>query len=178
MRCLNRITAAVVRPFPLNVCSSPRCSSGPPHVSKVIPPEGPKEGGMMLRVEGAAFVESTDLACRFSRLDPATNTPIHKTASATYVSPTAVLCESPAWEEDDCPNCDATALSGAFSGHSGSRYVRSTSTTLTKNLGIGSYLKLTGVTNIGHVAAGTLTPMTQTFQVEKLEACTGTHSSI
>lgn len=141
-----------------------------PYVGRIFPTQGPKEGGTLVRVEGRGFVENTDLTCRFTRNNPLLKTPIDKMVPASYVSPTTVLCESPAWDEDDCPNCENVALDGTVSGHSGSRYLRSTSTTLTKNLGVGSFIKFAGGTT-GH--GSTLAPLMQTFQVQKVEACSG-----
>jgi len=121
-------------------------------------------------LQGAGFRSDERALCRFSRLNPSTETTVTKTTKSTYVSSTEVKCDAPSWEEDSCPSCaGATALSGTFSGHTGSPYLRSTSNLVNTEIGVGDYIQFAG----SSVQPGSSGYLTQYFQVKAIEACTG-----
>jgi hypothetical protein len=56
-----------------------------PYVQSLSPPEGPKQGGTPITIQGAGFRNDERAVCRFSRLNPATETTVTKTTQSTYV---------------------------------------------------------------------------------------------
>jgi len=146
-----------------------------PYLQQLEPLEGPKQGGTPITIQGAGFINDERLTCRFSRLNPNTEMTVTKMTSATYVSSTEIVCDSPEWEEDACPTCidsaDATYVNlGSFVGHSGSRYIRSSNPSIGDKIGVGDYIQLAGA-QIG--TAPLKTALTQYFQIQAIERCAG-----
>jgi len=142
------------------------------YLQQLSPAFGPKQGGTPITLQGAGFVNDQRARCRFSRLDPNAETTITKLTTAKYVSPTEVNCDAPDWEESSCPTCvpGTTALTGTFFGHTGSRYLRSSSTTLSAEVGVGDYIQLAAAT-IGVGAASR--KLTQYYQIQAISTCSG-----
>jgi len=138
-----------------------------PYLQSLYPTEGPKQGGTMITVSGAGFRDDERLVCRFSRLNPQTETTLTKTTAATYVSSTEIICVAPEWDEDACASCaGSNALSGTFFGHTGSPYLRSSSSTLTGEIGVGDYIKLTAASIGSHKRA-----LTQYYEIAAIQTC-------
>jgi hypothetical protein len=81
-------------------------ASSVPYVSSISPAVGSKEGGTRITVTGAAFEDSADLKCKFSRVEPETEQVVEKMTCGTYKSATEIVCDSPSWDEATCPYCD------------------------------------------------------------------------
>lgn len=145
--------------------------SDAPYLQSLSPTEGPKQGGTQITLQGAGFRDDSRALCRFSRLNPSTETTITKTTASTFVSSTEVTCASPEWEEDACPSCaGATALTGTFFGHTGSPYLRSSSNVVPSEIGVGDYIQLAAATIEPNAAT-----LTQYYQIKAIQACTATN---
>ncbi|KAF4649993.1 hypothetical protein FOZ61_000763, partial [Perkinsus olseni] len=59
-------------------------------VASVSPPFGSSEGGTTVLLQGSHFVDSSELSCRFGTT---------VVAATRFISPSAILCESPAHQE-------------------------------------------------------------------------------
>jgi hypothetical protein len=144
-----------------------------PYLQSLSPADGPKQGGTRITVQGAGFQNDERLTCRFARLNPNTEMTVTKTTSASYVSPTEIVCDSPEWEEDACPTCGSAvplkngANNALFMGHTGSRYLRTDSTSLIQQIGVGDYIKMAAAT------VGSGTPLVQYFEIDAIEQCSG-----
>jgi hypothetical protein len=139
-----------------------------PYLQSLSPLEGPKQGGTQITIQGAGFKDDSRAQCRFSRLNPSTETTVTKVTPSTYVSSTEVSCAAPAWEEDECTSCAGTnKLSGTFYGHTGSPYLRSSSIDLIKEIGVGDYIKLQAGRT--HHPSGKV--LVQYYQVKAIETC-------
>jgi len=142
----------------------------PPYLQSLSPASGPKQGGTPITIQGAGFRDDARLLCRFSRLDPETETTLTKTSAATYVSSTEISCDSPAWDEtpNGCTSCASdTAITGSFYGHTGSRYLRTSSTNTPNEVGVGDFIEFA-------VADSGTSTVKQYYEIQQINACTGT----
>jgi hypothetical protein len=143
----------------------------PPYLQSHAVGTGPKQGGTPITIQGAGFRDDKRLMCRFSRLNPETETTLTKYTTGTYVSPTEMVCDSPAWDEGPCPTCISSApLSGNFFGYTGSPYLRSDSTNVPNEVGVGDYIHL----NAAETPSGKLISGGQFYQIKHIEGCTAT----
>jgi hypothetical protein len=157
--------------------------SDAPYLQSLSPSEGPKQGGTRITIQGAGFQNDERLTCRFARLNPNTEMTVTKTTSASYVSPTEITCDAPEWEEDACPTCASSVpLQGPggaakFFGHTGSPYLRTTSTSLDQQIGVGDYIKFAAATvgssSLALPPANGGLPLTQYYEIKAIEQCTG-----
>jgi len=98
-------TAIVLSLLALAYVPSALSASGP-YINGISPTHGDKNGGTPITVTGAGFEDTSDLKCKWSRVEPETEQVIEKETSGTYKSATEIVCDSPAWDEATCPYCD------------------------------------------------------------------------